>query len=164
MNSGSFSHVGRTSLKGAVFGALLGPTLAMLARGLFYVVVLTMQDGKVDVASVIVGYPAFVLQAILDSGMNGDLGVFALFGAVTGICAGLLTVWLPRRMNTSLVVALCAGLAVVLYACVALMNMVAGRLVVAPVIGVEGWQWAPIAVYVAMTAWIGWRLRRGSVA
>jgi hypothetical protein len=164
MNSGSFSHVSRTVLKGATFGVLLAPTLAMIARALLLVVVLTTRDGRLDILSIVVGFPAFVLQALLDAGMNGDLGVFALVGLAAGGCVALLVAYAPLRVRMATVVALSAVVGLALYAGIALVNAASAQLLVAPVIGVEGLQWISVLGFAAMTAWIGWRLRLGGVA
>lgn len=164
MNSGSFAHVSRTVLKGATLGALLAPTLAMIARALLLVVVLTTRDGRLDILSIVVGFPAFVLQALLDAAMNGDLGVFALVGLLAGACVALLAAIAPLRVRMAVVVGMSAAVGAALYGVIAVVNLAAAQPVVAPVIGVEGLQWISVIGVAAMTAWIGWRLRLGGVA
>lgn len=159
MTSGSFSHIVRMLLKGGTLGALLGPVLAMIARALFDVILVTWRDGGMDLASVIVGLPVFVLDVTIEAAVNGDLAGYLLIGAITGAVVATLAMIVPGGVRMIGFAALCAALAVM----AGLVN-VAVPGAVAPVIDGPQLQWIPVTIYAAMTAWIAWRLRQGSVA
>jgi hypothetical protein len=160
MTSGSFSHVVRMLLKGAALGALLSPVLAMIARALFDVVLVTMRDGSMDLLSVIVGLPVFIIDVTIEAAVNGDIAGYILVGLFSGASIALLAVIVPGRIRAAWFAVLCAVLAAV----VGLVNIVAPGSVVAPVIDGAQLQWIPVALFMMLAAWIGWRMRRGSVA
>jgi hypothetical protein len=147
-------------LKGAALGALLSPVLAMIARALFDVVLVTTRGGSMDLLSVIVGLPVFILDVTIEAAVNGDIAGYILVGLFSGASIALLAVIVPRRIHAAWFAAVCAALAAV----VGLVNIVAPGNVVAPVIDGAQLQWIPVALFMMLAAWIGWRMRRGSVA
>ncbi len=160
MTSESFGHLFRTLLKGATLGALLGPTLAMVARAFVDIIAVTSQGGGMDIASIVVGFPVFLLSAILEAGLNGDLLDYLLLGVGTGAVTAVLAVGLPSIVKPVHCAVLCAMLAAI----AGIANALAPQSIVAPIVAGAVLQWIPIVLYTAMAAWLGWHLRRGSVA
>lgn len=166
MYQGIWAHATRMLLKGGALGAVLGPALAMVMRALVDVIAVTSQKGGMDIASVIVGFPVFLLSVILEAGLNGDLLTYTLIGLFTGLAIALVTVLFSRWLKPLPMTVLCAGLAALVVIVYMVIPQGAASGALSPVMAGSGpiFEWTPNLVYIALAAWMSWQLRRGSVA